>query len=144
MADFLSKIERSARMAAIKSKDTSPELTLRRILHRLGLRFRLHKSGLPGKPDLVFPRYKTVVFVHGCFWHRHDNCRVASTPKSNSGFWLEKFERNKARDARVQTQLRELGWRVLVVWECELSTKSRAEDAAFRLSRVIREEEGTL
>jgi len=109
MTDFLSPAERSDRMSRIRGKDTQPELTLRKVLHRLGLRYRLHGAGLPGKPDLVFPRYRTVVFVHGCFWHRHDGCNIATTPKSNTPFWLEKFEKNVARDARVATQLEALG-----------------------------------
>ncbi|MFP3499206.1 DNA mismatch endonuclease Vsr, partial [Pseudomonas sp. SIMBA_059] len=90
--DFLSPRERSKRMSLIRGRDTQPELALRRALHRLGLRFRLHGAGLPGKPDLVFPRYKTVVFVHGCFWHQHAGCSIATIPKSNTQFWMEKFK----------------------------------------------------
>ena len=92
-------------MSRIRSKDTQPELALRKALHMQGFRYRLHGAGLPGKPDLVFPRYKTVVFVHGCFWHRHEGCRIATTPKSNTQFWTDKFERNAARDIRSQALL---------------------------------------
>ncbi|WP_264371279.1 very short patch repair endonuclease [Burkholderia plantarii] len=124
-------------MSRIRGKNTKPELTLRKALHRLGFRYRLHGAGLPGKPDLVFRRYKTVVFVHGCFWHRHAGCSIATTPKSNTAFWLEKFEKTMARDKRVTTQLEEQGWRVLVVWECELSTPAKAMQATERLAAII-------
>jgi DNA mismatch endonuclease, patch repair protein len=117
MADTLRPAQRSERMSRIRGKDSQPELALRRVLHRLGLRYRLHVSNLPGKPDLVFPRYKAVVFVHGCFWHRHGGCKIATTPKSNTSFWLDKFEKNVARDARNTMQLRDMGWRVFVAWE---------------------------
>ncbi|MBN3791837.1 DNA mismatch endonuclease Vsr [Burkholderia sp. Ac-20353] len=138
MVDFLSPRERSERMALIRGRDTQPELALRRALHRLGLRFRLHGAGLPGKPDLVFPRYKTVVFVHGCFWHRHAGCSIATIPKSNTQFWMEKFERNVGRDKRVTAQLNELGWRVLVAWECELSTKQKIELTGKKIALEIK------
>lgn len=122
MTDVLSPQERSKRMSLIKGKDTRPEMALRKVLHGLGLRYRLHGPGLPGKPDLVFPRYKAVVFVHGCFWHRHAKCSIATIPKSNIAFWLEKFEKNMIRDVRVTEALEELGWRVFVAWECELGS----------------------
>ncbi len=140
MADFLSPAERSARMALIRSNDTSPEVTLRRALHRLGLRYVLRKKGLPGKPDLVLPKHRAVVFVHGCFWHRHEGCKVASTPKSNTQFWKDKFDRNVARDARVQDELRAQGWHVFVVWECDLQSKTRANLTAEALAGDIRRE----
>ncbi|MDH2053474.1 very short patch repair endonuclease [Achromobacter marplatensis] len=138
MVDFLSPSERSERMARIRGKDTRPEIVLRRGLHRLGMRFRIHGSGLPGKPDLVFPRYKVVVFVHGCFWHRHSECSIATTPKSNTSFWLQKFEKNVKRDRLVSAQLQELGWRVLVVWECELSTGHRALKTSEKIAEEIK------
>ncbi|MGU1284777.1 very short patch repair endonuclease [Pseudomonas aeruginosa] len=138
MTDFLSPAERSDRMSRIRGKDTQPELALRKILHKLGLRYRLHGAALPGKPDLVFPRYRTVVFVHGCFWHRHAGCNIASTPKSNTPFWLEKFEKNIARDARVAAQLEAEGWRVLVVWECELASMAKTQATGKRLQTLIR------
>ncbi|HFI2199229.1 TPA: very short patch repair endonuclease [Pseudomonas aeruginosa] len=139
MTDFLTPAERSDRMSRIRGKDTQPELALRKVLHRLGLRYRLHGAGLPGKPDLVFPRYRTVVFVHGCFWHRHDGCNIATTPKSNTPFWLEKFEKNVARDARVATQLEALGWRVFIVWECELGSAIKTKATGERLNLLIRQ-----
>lgn len=138
MIDFLSPSERSERMSRIRGKNTQPELALRKVLHGLGLRYRLHGAGLPGKPDLVFPRYKAVVFVHGCFWHRHAGCSIATTPKSNTFFWQEKFEKNIARDARVTAQLEEQGWKVLVAWECELSTPAKALQVGERLAFLIR------
>jgi len=109
MVDFLSPTERSERMSRIRGKDTKPELALRKVLHGLGLRYRLHGAGLAGKPDLVFPRYKAVVFVHGCFWHRHTGCNIATTPKSNTPFWTEKFDKNVPRDARVAAELEKRG-----------------------------------
>lgn len=139
MTDFLSRAERSDRMSRIRGKDTQPELALRRVLHRLGLRYRLHGAGLPGKPDLVFPRYKTVVFVHGCFWHRHPGCKIATTPKSNTQFWKEKFEKNILRDARATIELQALGWRVLVVWECDLASAKKAQTTGEHLDEVIRQ-----
>jgi DNA mismatch endonuclease (patch repair protein) len=136
--DTLSPVERSARMARIKSGNTLPELNLRKAVHRLGLRFRLHGSNLPGKPDLVFPQYKIAVFVHGCFWHRHAGCKIASTPKSNTDFWISKFNRNTERDARVVDELVTRGWRVFIAWECETNTAAKAEQTARRLVPKIR------
>ena len=118
MTDIVDSRRRSEMMAGIKGRDTKPELVVRRIAHRLGLRFRLHRRDLPGRPDLVFPRRRLAVFVHGCFWHRHDDCRYAYTPKSRVDFWIRKFAENVARDRRNEEALRELGWRVLVIWEC--------------------------
>lgn len=109
-------------MSGIRGKDTKPELRVRSHLHRAGLRYRLHAT-LPGKPDLVFPRHRTVVFVHGCFWHRHKNCRYSTTPRSNFAFWQAKFAANVKRDALVQEQLAELGWRVLVIWGCQANNE---------------------
>lgn len=126
-------------MSRIRGKDTQPELALRRALHRQGFRYRLHGAGLPGKPDLVFPRYKTVVFVHGCFWHRHADCKIATTPKSNTPFWVEKFQKNMERDRRVAKALKDGGWCVLVVWECELASPRKAQAAAERLGLLIRD-----
>lgn len=114
-------------MAGIRGRDTVPEITVRRIAHGLGFRFRLHRKDLPGRPDLVFPRYRSVVFVHGCFWHRHENCRYAYEPKTRVGFWSEKFDRNVARDRDNIDALYALGWRVLVIWECETRKRSALE-----------------
>lgn len=119
MTDHLTASERSENMRRIRGRDSAPELTVRRLAHRLGYRFRLHRSGLPGRPDLVFPSRHKVIFVHGCFWHRHVGCRYAYTPKSNVEFWLSKFAANVARDERVNGQLVGSGWDVLVLWECE-------------------------
>ena len=106
-------------MARIQGRDTVPEVVVRRTAHRLGFRFRLYRKGLPGRPDLVFPRYRATVLVHGCFWHRHEGCRFAYIPRSRTQFWTEKFRQNVARDRRTEDALRGLGWRVLVIWECE-------------------------
>ena len=130
MVDTLTPAERSIRMRSIRAKDTKPEVALRRALHGKGLRFRLHGAKLPGKPDIVLPKHKAVIFVHGCFWHRHEGCKVASTPKSNTDFWIDKFDKNVARDAKNITLLVEQGWRVLVIWECELSTPAKIEASA--------------
>ena len=119
MADRLTPLKRSALMAKIKSKDTGPELRVRRVAHALGYRFRLHRKDLPGRPDLVFPRLRKAIMVHGCFWHRHPGCKQASKPKSRVDFWQAKFLRNMARDADALMALEILGWDVLVVWECE-------------------------
>lgn len=110
-------------MAAIRGKNTMPELTVRRFLHAKGLRFRIHAPGLPGRPDLVFPKYRTVVFVHGCFWHQHPNCRLARMPASNRRFWNEKLSANRLRDRRKARALRAAGWRVLTIWQCQLDER---------------------
>jgi DNA mismatch endonuclease, patch repair protein len=123
MADIVDKATRSRMMSGIRGKNTKPELVVRSFLHRAGLRFRLHAK-LPGKPDIVFPKYQTVVFVHGCFWHRHKGCRYTTTPASNTQFWLEKFNTNVQRDVRVKKKLRRLGWRVKTIWACQLHDRS--------------------
>ena len=112
-------LSRSEIMARIRPRDSEPELVVRRTLHALGLRFRLHVRRLPGTPDVVLPRHRTVVLVHGCFWHRHAGCPYSTVPKTNADFWQEKFARNVERDRTVAAELKGLGWRVLVVWECE-------------------------
>lgn len=124
--DVVDQATRSRMMSGIRGKDTKPELIVRSALHRAGLRFRLHAK-LPGRPDLVLPKYRTVVFVHGCFWHRHEGCRYTTTPASNTEFWREKFVGNVKRDARVKQQLEEQGWRVEVVWSCQLSAPELAK-----------------
>lgn len=138
MVDTLSKEERSERMSRIRGRDTRPELVLRKLLHAAGFRYRLHHSRLPGHPDLVLPRYRAIVFVRGCFWHRHAGCRIANTPKSNIDFWNAKFKRNIARDAEVESTLSKAGWRVLVVWECALSTKEKAIETAAQVAQWIK------
>lgn len=117
--DIVSPERRSALMSGIRGKDTKPEIAVRKLAHRLGYRFRLHRRDLPGSPDLVFPGRRKVVFVHGCFWHRHPGCRFAYNPKSNVQTWQTKFDTNVARDARVRSELDQLGWGVLTIWECE-------------------------
>lgn len=107
-------------MSRIHSRDTKPEKQLRSLLHRAGYRFRIHVKKLPGKPDIVLPKYKTVIFVHGCFWHRHDGCKYAYNPKSRTNFWEEKFRTTIERDRKKTDELLSAGWRVIVVWECEL------------------------
>ena len=111
-------------MSRITGKNTKPEILLRSLLHREGFHFRLHDKRLPGKPDIVLPRFRTVIFVNGCFWHRHSNCKYAYTPKSRQEFWLNKFQGTVQRDQEKQKMLTDLGWQVLVVWECELKRNS--------------------
>jgi len=118
--DTLTPDQRSERMGRIRSKDTKPELRVRRLVHSLGYRYRLHRSDLPGKPDLVFPSRQKVVFVHGCFWHRHAGCPNTRLPKSNLDFWKPKLEANRKRDIKHKRQLTRLGWQYLVIWECEV------------------------
>lgn len=121
MTDSLSKEKRSWNMSRIRSKDTHPEKIVRSLLHSMGYRFRLHVKALPGTPDIVLPRFKTVIFVHGCFWHRHPGCRFAYTPKSRVDFWMKKFEQNVSGHEKATGELKDQGWRVFVIWECELS-----------------------
>jgi DNA mismatch endonuclease (patch repair protein) len=132
--DRISKARRSWNMSRIRGADTAPEILVRSILHRLGYRFRIHSRTLPGRPDIVLAKYRTVVFVHGCFWHRHPNCKFAYTPKSRKKFWQSKFEKNIARDATVQQLLRQAGWRVLTIWECWISNE---DNLAKRLRRFL-------
>lgn len=120
-------------MRSVGSRNTGPEILVRRAAHSLGLRFRLHRKSLPGTPDIVFPKSKTAIFVHGCFWHRHSKCRKATTPRSSVEFWNAKFDRNVARDAESQSLLRKLGWKVIVVWQCEVPTKEAAEKILKRI-----------
>ena len=141
MTDIMDRKRRSELMTAIRTRNTVPELAVRRIAHRMGLRFRLHRKDLPGRPDLVFPKHRLAVFVHGCFWHRHEGCRLASTPKTRTRFWTEKFAANVDRDARQEAALRKLGWRVLVVWQCETKVEAVME---HRLAGHIKSKEGTL
>ena len=123
MADDRSPAMRSQNMSRIRSRDTSPELRVRSLIHRAGYRYRLHVKEMPGKPDIVMSRYRTVIFVNGCFWHRHPNCRYASTPKTNVDYWQRKFERNVARDRTAHDELARDGWKILVIWECQTRDK---------------------
>jgi DNA mismatch endonuclease (patch repair protein) len=136
MADTLTSERRSWNMSRIRGWDTGPELVLRSLLHRAGFRFRLHAKQLPGRPDIILPRYRAAIFVHGCFWHRHLGCRNATTPSTRREFWRAKFDGNVSRDTRNQAALGAAGWTVLIVWECEL--KSDAECVARRLANVLR------
>ena len=132
---------RSELMRRVRGKHTTPERAVRRVAHALGYRFRLHRRDLPGTPDLVFPRLRRAIFVHGCFWHRHEGCARTTTPKTRAAYWREKFEQNVHRDRRNLAALRDLGWEVLVVWECQ--TFERAELLA-RLSRFLNAGDGRL
>lgn len=125
--DIKLKEARSYNMSRIRSTDTSPEVTLRKYLFSRGLRYRKNVRSLPGTPDLVFPKYRTVVFVHGCFWHRHPGCRYATTPATNTEFWNQKFQDNIERDRKVVSELSDLGWNIITVWECELRNPVRTE-----------------
>lgn len=138
MVDTLTPAQRSERMSKIRSRDTKPEIALRKALHRLGFRFRLHGRKLPGKPDIVLPKYRIALFVHGCFWHRHEACKIATTPKSNTEFWLNKFKRNVTRDASNVLALEEDGWNVIIAWECDLNTSLKVQLKAAQLAAEIR------
>ncbi len=115
-------------MGLVRSKDTKPELTIRHMVHRMGYRFRLHDARLPGNPDLVFPSRGKIIFVHGCFWHRHGKCRNARWPKSKLDFWKPKLEKNRARDQKNRRSLRLLGWKVLILWECQLKDPNKTAE----------------
>jgi DNA mismatch endonuclease (patch repair protein) len=138
--DTLTREQRSERMGRIRGRNTTPEIIVRRLVSSLGYRYRLHVGRLPGKPDLVFARRRKVIFVHGCFWHRHPKagCRLARLPKSRLGFWLPKLKRNSERDRRVLAALRREGWKVLVLWECELQ---RERGLTRRVQRFLENDE---
>lgn len=119
MADTLTPKKRSWNMSRIRSKDTKPEKIVRSLLHKNGYRFRLHNKNLPGRPDIILKKYGTVIFCHGCFWHQHPGCKRATIPKSNTKYWIPKLERNVSRFNNVQEKLLKLGWRIMIVWECE-------------------------
>lgn len=139
MTDHVDSSKRSAMMAAVRSKNTSPELAVRKLIHSMGYRYRLHGNGLPGKPDLVFAGKRKVIFVHGCFWHRHRGCAKASTPKTRVDFWQTKFDQNVARDKKTVRSLKRLGWQVLTIWQCELKDAARV---ARRLNEFLKEDNG--
>jgi DNA mismatch endonuclease (patch repair protein) len=134
MADHLSKEKRSWNMSRIRGRDTMPEKTVRSLLHRRGYRFRLHRQDLPGKPDIVLPRYRTVIFVHGCFWHRHAGCKGCTTPGTHTAFWQAKFARTMERDREHESALRRQGWNVMTVWECETADRQQLGE---RLEREL-------
>ncbi|RYG38916.1 MAG: DNA mismatch endonuclease Vsr [Burkholderiales bacterium] len=126
--DILDPQRRSAHMRGVRRQHTKPELVVRRIAHSLGYRFRLHRKDLPGSPDIVFPRYRKIIFVHGCFWHGHQGCRYGSVPKTRTEWWLSKLAKNKERDAAAVDQLEALGWTATIVWECETRKPSGLEE----------------
>jgi DNA mismatch endonuclease (patch repair protein) len=143
VVDVVDKETRSRMMAGIRGKNTKSELLLRRTLHAAGFRYRIHDRRLPGKPDLVFPMYRAVIFVHGCYWHRHPGCWWNTTPSSNIRFWQRKLDRNAERDAHIIVKLGELGWRVAVVWECSFRLAATTE-VAEAVGGWLRSEEGSL
>lgn len=134
MTDVVDPQTRSRMMAGIRAVNTKPEIALRKALHRVGLRFRLHRKDLPGRPDIVLPRRNAVIFVHGCFWHRHEGCRLTSTPATRQDFWQEKFASNVDRDRRNIAALLADGWRVAVVWECALRKSGSPQSAAVEIA----------
>jgi DNA mismatch endonuclease, patch repair protein len=135
--DLLTKERRSWNMSRIRGRDTIPEKVVRSILHRLGFRFRLHGKTLPGRPDIVLPKYRTVIFVHGCFWHRHKGCVNCTTPTNRREWWVAKLEGNAARDEVHRKALRKLGWRPIVIWECETEKSQAGEKLTRRLVKSL-------
>lgn len=133
MTDLVDRRTRSRMMAAVRSGNTRPEMRVRMHLHALGLRYRVHVRALPGAPDIVFQKHKTVVFVNGCFWHQHKRCPKATLPRTNQGFWFEKLRGNVRRDTSTTRRLRELGWQVLVIWECETGNLAKLTGLARRI-----------
>ncbi|MCC8939088.1 DNA mismatch endonuclease Vsr [Bradyrhizobium sp. Arg68] len=133
MADHLTREQRSRNMSAVRNKNTGPEILARKAAHRLGLRFRLHRTDLPGSPDFVLPKYSTAVFVHGCFWHAH-GCRRSKLPESNIEFWANKIGKNRERDRKARSALGRLGWRVVTLWQCELPDLQTAKK---RIASVV-------
>lgn len=135
MVDVVPSTIRSRMMSGIKGKNTLPEIQIRKCLHALGFRFRLHRKDLPGKPDIVLPKYRLVIFVHGCFWHRHQGCFYATSPATRKDFWKNKLDGNHERDLRQQKELEELGWRVAIIWECGL--RHKIDDMPQTLLEII-------
>lgn len=142
MADCHDKETRSYNMSRIRSKNTKPEELVRKYLFSQGFRYRKNDNRLPGKPDIVLPKYKTVIFVNGCFWHKHEGCKYFVWPKSNAKFWEKKIESNVTRDKKTHQQLKDLGWKVLIVWECELK-KNRQEETLVNIINALRAELAT-
>ncbi|MGE4267206.1 MAG: very short patch repair endonuclease [Deferribacterales bacterium] len=140
MTDTISQQHRSWNMSQIKSKNTTPEIIVRKYLHNRGLRFRLHRADLPGKPDIVLSKYHTVILIHGCFWHLHQNCKDAKIPKTNTEFWQKKLNKNVERDHIVHDSLQNLGWDIVVLWECQILNKSFIDiiDQHFNLNNKTR------
>lgn len=138
MADKISKDARSHIMSRIRSINTKPEIVVRKYLFSKGLRYRKNDSRYPGTPDIVLPRYHTVIFVHGCFWHKHEGCRYASLPESNQEFWKDKLEKNLLRDSKNKNKLEQMGWRVFIVWECELNKQKRESTLKDLYMKIIK------
>jgi DNA mismatch endonuclease (patch repair protein) len=136
--DHLPADQRSKLMSLVRNKDTTPELAVRRAAHSLGLRFRLHRRGLPGSPDIVFPRWKTAILVHGCFWHQHPGCKRATIPQSRTEFWKAKLARNVERDEATFAALKDLGWRAEIIWECEVKEASALEKRLRQIFSRVR------
>jgi DNA mismatch endonuclease, patch repair protein len=141
MIDLLTKERRSWNMSQIRCKDTKPELIVRSLLHRNGYRFRLHVKDMPGKPDIVLAKFRTIIFVHGCFWHRHKNCPDATLPKTRSDFWTKKLTQNRERDRKNEKILNNLGWKVIIVWECEIKNPAMLIN---RLRKVLNYQQVTV
>jgi len=139
--DVLTKEQRHKNMSRIRGKNTKPEEIVRKYLFSRGFRYRKNDRRYPGKPDIVLPKYKTVIFVNGCFWHRHEGCRYASVPKSRQDFWLPKLQGNVERDQRNIEALKKAGWSVIVIWECEIKSKKGRGDALYRLEQKIKGQE---
>ena len=142
MADIVDRATRSRMMAGIKGKNTLPEIIVRRFLHARGFRYRLHARYLPGSPDIVLPKWKVAIFVHGCFWHRHSGCRFATVPASNEESWQHKFAQNVSRDRRNISEILSLGWTVIVLWECGLKSVEAGEESLTWLAGTIRSANG--
>ncbi|MFA7184157.1 MAG: DNA mismatch endonuclease Vsr [Victivallales bacterium] len=132
--DNVSSKQRSINMSRVKGKNTRPEMTIRSLLHKMGYRFRLHNKKLPGNPDIILPKYKTIIFVHGCFWHQHEGCRKATIPQTNTDFWKIKLSKNVSRDSQNNDKLISLGWKVVIIWECELKN---IEPLKNRIKKIL-------
>jgi len=140
MADIFSKIKRSEVMSKVTAKDTRPEVKVRKFLFSKGFRYRKNDKRFPGKPDIILPKYKTAIFVHGCFWHHHDNCRAAALPQTNYEFWKNKMETNIKRDRKNQKDLKKLGWKILVIWQCQIKNRELFEKTMKRTITKIRKQ----
>lgn len=140
MADVLSKEQRQKCMSHVKSKNTKPEVLVRSFLFAKGFRFRLHRKDLPGKPDIVLPKYKTVIFINGCFWHGHPNCKYATLPETNRDFWSDKISGNMERDKVTFSLLEKMGWKVLVIWQCELKPKTKDQTLQNLITEIQNEQ----
>lgn len=136
MADVHSKATRSYNMSRIRSRDTKPELLVRKFLHAQGFRYKLHDKKLPGKPDIVLPKYNTIIFIHGCFWHGHARCKYFKVPQTRTDWWLQKINTNKANDAKAVKALKKEGWKVIVIWECQLKMAKAADTLSTLLKKL--------